>query len=210
MTITLSGIGALSAFAAVFAVVFASVTLWRRRVPGLPAASALGAALYLFRYAVALEYYGLRRSEISSHVEALRADLGAIEPDGVSATLQGLGPPRSLAAEVTDGMLRPSLLRGAIWFSVALVATFVVAVIAAEAFLAAFEAVAEPGAQASWTGPGLVLDATMGSDGRASSIGIGGAGFIFVPIAGFVVGGRLWRALGRLRNRSTSAPILGL
>ena len=72
MNITFSSFWTLLAIGALCVAVAAGVTLWRRRIPGLAPRPSMRAALYLCRYAAALEYYGLRRREITSHVEALR------------------------------------------------------------------------------------------------------------------------------------------
>lgn len=193
MTLTSSSLGAVLAFGVVFGAVFGSVTLWRRRVPGLAFGQSMRAALYLTRYAVALEYYGLRRAEITSHVEALRGDLGAVDAAAIEATLRRLGPPRTLAADVTSGTLRPSFLRGGMWFSVAVLLALSIGILASESFLGGFEAVAEQGEQASWSSLGFGVEATMGSDGQASSIEFGGSGLALIPILAFVLGARLWR-----------------
>ncbi len=205
MTITSSSIGAALAFGIVFAVVFSGVTLWRRRVPGLAMGTSMRSALYLARYGVALEYYGLRRTEITSHVEALRGDLGAVDASEVDATLRRLGPPRTLAAEVTSGTLRPSLLRGGIWFGIAVLFALATSILATEAFLGGFEAVAEPGDQASWSGLGFDVEAAMGSDGHASSIGFGGFGLVVLPALAFTLGARLWRLRSRPRTESRTS-----
>lgn len=204
MTITSSSIVALFPLGVVIAVVFAGVTLWRRRVHGLALGPSLRSAIYLTRYAVALEYYGLRRREITSHVDALRGDLGAVDADEVDATIGRLGPPRTLAAEVTIDELRPSLLRGTIWFGAAVLLTFAGSILATEAFLGGFEAVAQQGDRASWSGMGFGAEATMGPDGRASSIGFGSS--ILLPILAFAVGARLWRLRGRTRTASHPSP----
>lgn len=201
MTITPTFIGSLFSFAVVFAVVFAGVTLWRRRVPGLPAGPSARAALYLTRYAVALEYYGLRRAEITSHVDALRGDLGAVNAADIDATLRGLGPPRTLAGEVTSGMLRPSFLRGWIWSGIGVLVALAASFLATEAFLAGFEAVADQGETASWSSLGFDVEATMGSDGKASSIGFGGSWLIVIPMLAFAFGARLWRLRGRATDQ---------
>lgn len=206
MTVTSSSIGLLLAAVVVFATVYAGVTLWRRRVPGLAAGRSLRVALYLTRYAVALEYYGLRRAEIISHVEALRGDLGAVDADDIDATVRRLGPPRTLAAEVTSGTLRPSFLRGTIWFGVAVVFAGAVALLVTEAFLGGFETVAEPGDTATWSGIGFGVDATMGSDGRAVSFAFGGYGLIVYPAVAFVLGARLWRLRIRPRTEPHTSP----
>ncbi|MCP4968609.1 MAG: hypothetical protein GY926_25685 [bacterium] len=206
MTITSSSITALLTFSVVFAVVFISVTLWRRRVPSLLLGSSLRAAVYLTRYAVALEYYGLRRAEIKSHVEALRGDLGAVDPTDIGATLQRLGPPRTLAAEMTIETLRPSFLRGAVWFGVAVLIALATSIFTTEAFLGGFEAVAQPGEKASWSGIGLDVEATMGSNGHASTIGFGGYGPLVLPVFAFIVGARLWRLRSRPRSESHTMP----
>ena len=133
MTITSSSLGALLAFGVIFVVVFGGVTLWRRRIPGLALGPSMHAALYLTRYAVALEYYGLRRTEITSHVEALRGDLGAVDATDIDATFRRLGPPRTLAADVTSGTLRPSFLRGAIWFGIAVLLALAISIVVTDA-----------------------------------------------------------------------------
>jgi hypothetical protein len=206
VTITLSSITALLTFGVVFAAVFFCVTLWRRRVPSLPVGSSLRAAIYLTRYAVALEYYGLRRAEIKSHVEALRGDLGAVDATDIGATLQRLGPPRTLAADVTSGTLRPSFLRGAVWFGVAVLVALATSILTTEAFLGGFEAVAQPGDQASWSGVGFDVEATMGSNGHASTIAFGGYGPLVLPVFAFILGARLWRLRSRPRSESHTMP----
>lgn len=197
MTITSTTLGWLAAFAAVFSLASGGVSLWRRRVPGQSGLASARAAIYLSRYAMALEYYGLRRKEIRSNIEALRADLVAVEPGGVEATLRGLGPPRTLAAEVTSGLLRPSFLRGTIAFALAVIASGVLAVMCTEAFLGGFEAFAEPGEQATWSALGFSAGATMGPDGGASTIEFGGISLALAPLVAFVVGSRLWRLARR-------------
>jgi hypothetical protein len=202
VTVSSSFIGSVLAFGVVFAVMFSGVTLWRRRVPGLASGQSMRAAIYLTRYAVALEYYGLRRTEITSHVEALRGDLGAVDASDIDATLRRLGPPRTLAAEVTSETLRPSFLRGWMWFGVAVLLVLAVSIVATESFLGGFEAVAEQGDQASWSSLGFDVEATMGSDGQASTIGFGGAGLVLFPILAFIFGARLWRLRSRPKNGS--------
>jgi len=101
--------------------------------------------MYLTRYATALEYYGLRPKEIRVEVDAVRADLAGADPDDVDAMLGGFGPPRTLAAAMTSELLRPSFLRGTIWFGDALVLSMTLTIIGTDAFLGGFEAVAEPG-----------------------------------------------------------------
>jgi hypothetical protein len=195
VTITSSGIITVAVFGVVFALVYVGVTLWRRRIPGLPSGPSTRAPIYLSRYAMALEYYGLRRREISSHVDALRGDLGAGGAADLDETLRRLGPPRTLAAEVTSGMLRPSFLRGTIWFGVGALVALAMSLLSIEAFLGGFEAVAEPGQQANWSALGFGVEATMGPDGQASSIEFGGASLIVLPLLAFVLGARLWRLL---------------
>lgn len=203
MTITTSGLVGVIAFSLAFGAVYAAVTLWRRRIPGLDIGRSLRAALYLSRYAAALEYYGLRRREIIAHIDDLRADLTAIDQPDLDATLNRLGPPRTLAAEMTSGLLRPSLLRGAIWFGVAVVFVLVMSLVTTDAFLSAFEALAGSGERATWSFVGLDIEATMGADGHASSIGFGGPLMIFLPLVAFVLGARLWRLADRARHRSS-------
>lgn len=206
MTITPSSLAAALTFGVVFALMFICVTLWRRRVPGLPFGSSLRAAVYLTRYAVALEYYGTRRAEITSQVEALRADLGVVDATDIDPTLQRLGPPRTLAAEVSSGTLRPSLLRGMVWFGVAVLVALATSILTTEAFLGGFEAVAQPGDEASWSGVGFDVEATMGSNGRASTVGFGASWPAVVPALAFVVGARLWRLRSRPSTESHTMP----
>jgi hypothetical protein len=111
--------------------------------------------------------------------------------------LRRLGPPRTLAAEVTSGLLRPSFLRGSIAFALALVASGLLTMLYAEAFLGGFEPLAEPGEQATWSAVGFTAGATMGADGRASTIEFGGIWVAIAPIVAFVVGARLWRLIGQ-------------
>ncbi len=206
MTITPTLIGSVFSFAVVFACVYGGVLLWRRRIPGLATGPSARTALYLSRFAVALEYYGLRPAEITSHVDALRGDLGAVDPAAIDATLKRLGPPRTLAAEMTNGVLRPSLLRGLVWSAIGLLIALAASILATEAFLSGFEAVADPGATASWSSIGFDVEATMGTDGRASSIGFGSYWIIVVPAIAFLFGGRLWRLRRRANDRSRSSP----
>ncbi len=206
MTITSSSIWSMLAFGVIFVAVFGGVTLWRRRIPGLALRPSMHAALYLTRYAAALEYYGLRRTEITSHIDALRGDLGAVDPNDVDATLRRLGPPRTLAAEVTSGTLRPSFLRGAIWFGIAALSTLAVSILVTDGFLGGFEAVAKQGDRASWSGLGLDVEATMGSDGKTSSIGFGGYGLILLPLLAFILGARLWRLRTHSKPESRTSP----
>jgi hypothetical protein len=207
MTISSSSsfFAALLIFGVVLAVVFIYLTLWRRRVPSLPLGSSLRAAVYLTRYETALGYYGLRGSEIKSHVEALRGDLGVVDATEISVTLHRLGPPRTLAAEVASGTLRPSYLRGAIWFGVAWQVAFAMSVLVTEAFLGGFEAVAQPGTEASWSGIGFDVEATMGPNGHASTIEFGGYGLLLGPSLAFIAGSRLWR-LRSHRSESHTMP----
>jgi len=156
--------------------------------------------MYLTRYATALEYYGLRRNEIRVEVDAVRADLAGADPNDVDAMLGGFGPLRTLAAAMTSELLRPSFLRGTIWSGGALVLSMTVTIIGADAFLRGFEAVAEPGDQASWSFAGFMADATMGSNGRSSTMTFGGLALLVLPLVAFVAGSRLWR-LARSRGR---------
>jgi hypothetical protein len=96
------------------------------------------------------------------------------------------------------------LLRGAIWFAVALVGVLVVSMLTTEAFLGAFESVARQGQQATWSFAGFNVEATMGSDGRTSSIEFGSTWLIVLPLAAFVVGARLWRLFSKVLNPSST------
>ncbi|MFV0307535.1 MAG: hypothetical protein ACK5OX_07315 [Desertimonas sp.] len=182
------------------AAVAGALTAWRRRIPGLALGPSLRVTGYLARYATALEYYGLRRGEIRALVDALRGDLASVAADGVDDALGRLGPPRTLAAEMASGTMRPSLLRGALWFAAAILVAVVVGIAMTEAFLGGFEPVAQPGDQAGWSGIGFGVDATMGAHGRASDIEFGGWGLMFVPVFAFAVGARLWRLVSRSSN----------
>lgn len=150
---------------------------------------------YLWRYAAALEYHGMRRPEIEDHVDGLRADLGEAIADGATVhdIEERFGPPRRLAVHVTEGLQRPSWMRGGFAALAALVVAMVMHAIVAEAFIAGFEATASPGDAAEWSGLGFFAEATMGDDGRASSIGMGGWAMLVAPVLGFVLGSRIWR-----------------
>lgn len=197
MTISSSSFPFLIAFVVVFAVVASAVQLRRRSVTGLTGRQSLRAAIHLQRYAIALEYYGLRPAEIRAHVDELRADLADAGPEGADGLLERLGPPRTMAAGVAGHLLRPSWLRGCLWLAVALFGTLGAAVLATEAFLGGFEPLAAAGQMGSWGGAVLSVDATMGGDGHASTIGFGGAALLVVPAAAFVVGSRAWRLRSR-------------
>jgi len=179
---------------------YAAFLLWQRRLPGQPFGNSARATMYLTRSATALEYYGLRRKEIRVEVDTVRADLAAADPDDLDAMLGGFGPPRTLAAAMASELLRPSFLRGTIWFGGALLVSMTVTIIGADAFLGGFEAVAEPGDQASWSFAGSMADATMGSDARSSTISFGRLTLLVLPLVAFVAGLRLWR-LARSRGR---------
>ena len=205
MNITAAGLLiAVVAFVAA-TVLYAAFVLWQRRLPGHPFGNSVRAAIYLTRYATALEYYGLRRKEIRVEVDAIRADLAGADPDDLDAMLGGFGPPRTLAAAMTSELLRPSFLRGTIWFGGALVLSMTVTIIGADAFLGGFEAVAEPGDQASWSFAGFMADATMGSNGRSSTVSFGGLPLLVLPLMAFVVGSRLWRLTRFARQPAPSA-----
>ena len=73
-----------------------------------------------------------------------------------------------------------------IWFGLALLLSLAVSILATEAFLGGFEAVAEQGEQASWSGLGFEAGATMGPDGKASSIEFGGSALLLLPVARYV------------------------
>jgi len=186
-------------------VLYAAFVLWQRRLPGHPFGNSVRAAIYLTRYATALEYYGLRRKEIRVEVDAIRADLAGADPDDLDAMLGGFGPPRTLAAAMTSELLRPSFLRGMVWFGGSLVLSMTMMVIGADAFLGGFEAVAQPGDQASWSFAGFMADATMGSNGRSSTVSFGGLALLVVPLIAFVVGSRLWRLTRFARQPAPSA-----
>jgi len=190
----------------VFIFVFGVVSLWRHRIPGLALARSIRGAFYLTRYSWALGYYGLRRTETKSHVEALRADLGAVDPKDIDATLRGLGPPRTLAAEVTSGTLRPTWLRGLVWVWAAWVFALAISGLVIDAFLGGFEAVAAQGDQASWSGWGLKAAATMGDNGRAEWVEGGGAALLLLPLGAFVLGTRPWRLLSHSKPESETPP----
>jgi len=186
-------------------VLYAAFVLWQRRLPGHPFGNSVRAAIYLTRYATALEYYGLRRKEIRVEVDAIRADLAGADPDDLDAMLGGFGPPRTLAAAMTSELLRPSFLRGMVWFGGSLVLSMTMMVIGADAFLGGFESVAQPGDQASWSFAGFMADATMGSNGRSSTVSFGGLALLVVPLIAFVVGSRLWRLTRFARQPAPSA-----
>ena len=202
MTITTTLLGYLLVSYFVLAAVGVGVSLWRRGVPGIPIGRSLAVAVYLSRVSVALEYYGLRRRERKLVVDDLRSDLGTVEADDIKATIQRLGPPRTLAAELCDGVLRPSLLRGALWFGVATLVGISVAMLVTTSFVAGFEAAAEPGESARWFGLGFDIEATMGTEGRVSGVSFGSLWQVPTSAVAFLVGARLWR----IRNRFVTQP----
>ena len=205
MTITTTGllVGAIALVAA--AALYTAAVLWMRRLPGHPLGNSVRAAAYLTHYATALEYYGLRRKEIRVEVDSVRADLASADAGDVAAMLGGFGPPRTLAANMTSDLARPSFLRGAIWFGGSLLLSLAVMTISADAFLGGFEAVAEPGDQASWSFAGFMADATMGPNGRSSTVSFGGLALLVLPLMAFVVGSRLWRLARFARQPAPSA-----
>lgn len=213
MTITFPAVEIRLALTFVFAV-YAGVgigLLWRHRIPGLSLTQSIRAAFYLIRYRWALGYYGLRRAEYKSHVEALRADLGAVDPNDIDTALRGLGPPRTLAAEVTtevtSGALRPTTIRGAIWFWVAVWCTLAVSVLVSDAFLAGFKAAAEQGDQASLSVWGFDIEATMRGNGRVDLVDNGAIEMrLLLPLVAFVLGARPWRLLSRSKPGSETPP----
>lgn len=209
MTVSTAGFASLLSSSLVFAVCFAAIRLWRHRVPGLKGRDSVRAATYLARYSASLEYYGLRRREIMAHTNALRSDLAAAAEAGNPTSLDGLGPPRALAAEVAGHLLRPSWLRGTIWAGLAVVASLLLSLLLAEAFLGGFEPAAAPAEAGEWSGLGFTIEATMGDDGRASSIGFGGMWPIVAPVLAFVIGARAWRLLNRNHSKHP-AEIAGL
>jgi hypothetical protein len=205
VTITLPGILLVGAVFLLVCAVYGGITVWRRRIPGAPLGVTIRVGVYLSRYALALEYYGLRQREIRAHIDTLRGDLGSV--DDLVGALRRFGPPRTLAAAVTDGMLRPSLLRGSIGFAVGIVASMTMGIAITEVFLAGVEAVGEPGDAASWSALGLFdVDVSLGTDGQVSTIGFGGLALLVIPILGALIGGRVWRwRLGRSSRSVASA-----
>jgi hypothetical protein len=192
VTITPSGLAFAVAAATVFAVVSGGIGVWRRRIPGAPLGTTVRVGIYLSRFAAALEYYGLRRREIRTHVDTLRGDLGAVED--LDEAIQRLGPPRTLAAAVTDGMLRPSVLRGILGSALGFMMAMTAGVVITTAFIAGVETVGAPGDAATWSLLGLLdVDVTLGPDGKASTIGFGGVALLVVPILCFLLGARVWR-----------------
>ncbi len=203
--ITLSDFWAPLSLGIVFAAAWSALALWRHRIQGAPLAPSMRAAFYLQRYAFALEYYGLSGSDIKSHVEELRADLAAADSADIDATLHRLGPPRTLAAAVTSGVLRPSLLRGSIWFGIAAFSTLAIGFLIFAAFLGGFEAVAEPGDQASWSALGFDFGATMDADGRGSTIEFGIIALVLYPVGAFILGTRPWRLFTQSKPKTSTS-----
>lgn len=203
MNFPLSGSGLLIACNVFILTMLGNV--WRRRVPGLGFTESIRTALYLFRYAMALEYYGMRRAEINSYVEALRADLISAPSVEVPGMIRRLGPPRTLAAEVAKGELRPSPLRGVAWLGVVALGTLLLHMLLAEAFLGGFEPLAHPGQHGQWSFLGFSADATMGSGGHANSVAFGGLWLIVAPVIAFVIGSRSWRLLIRSTSSTPSS-----
>jgi hypothetical protein len=90
VTITLPGLLLVSAAFFLVCIVYGGITVWRRRIPGAPLGTTIRVGVYLSRYAMALEYYGLRKSEIRAHIESCAA-ISARWPTS-TARCSGSGP----------------------------------------------------------------------------------------------------------------------
>jgi hypothetical protein len=197
MTITSSTFFPLLMIAFVAFAASCIMTFQRRKIPGAPLPTSLATTIYLTRYATALEYYGMKRREITSHVNTVRGDLAALPTSEIRQALARFGAPRTLAAEVALGTLRPSVLRGSLWFGIATFASVVVTLLTTDAFLSGFESVAQPGQNAEWSTIGFFTSATMGTEGNALTVEFGGVALFLAPLLAFVIGARLWRLARR-------------
>ncbi len=191
--LTVFGLSGLAFFAIAFAGALLGLHL-KNRVPGLGFRDGLRAVVYLTQYDAALEYQGLRRRELRSRVDELRADLAESAADGgVTAAINRFGPPRVLAAEVAGSRSVPSWSRGTLWLAAAIAVGGFGLVMSTVAFLAAVESAAAPGATATWSTFFITMDATSAQSGPPSftlELPLTTLGLLLVP---FGVGARVWR-----------------
>lgn len=212
------GVGVVAGIVAVLA-----YTLWVRRVPGLSGRPGVRALTYLLRYASALEWYGMRKREMNARVDELRAELGSVAPTTVGGLLDGLGPPRRLAAEMCHGVYRVRLSRAITMAALVFIATMFVTIVLWSAFLNGVEAAiqstdgvgASPLAaasdgleqQVSLVWPGLRFDAVVDASGDIGSMAFTSIWLFILPAVGFLLGGAWWRGLGVRRRAETPPPV---
>lgn len=180
-----------------FVIVFAGGLLGlhlKNRVPGLGFRDGLRAVVYLTQYDAALEYHGLRRRELRTRVNELRANLAESAADGgVAAAIGRLGPPRVLAAEVAGARMVPSWSRGALWLAGAMAVGVFALVMSTSAFLAAVESAAAPGDTATWSTFFMTMTATSTHSGPPTftlELPLVTLALLLVP---FGLGARVWR-----------------
>ena len=178
----------------------------KNRIPGLSFRDNLRAMVYLTQYDAALEYHGLRRRELRTRVDELRANLAESSADGgTAAAIRRLGPPRVLAAEVAGTRLVPSWSRGVLWLGFAIVIGVCMLVTSASAFSSVVDSALAPGDSATWSPFLWTMTATSVEDGPASfelEIPFTTVLLLTVP---FLVGARAWRlATGRRTQELTA------
>lgn len=178
----------------------------KNRVAGSGWRQGLRTAFFLTRYDAALEYHGIGARERRGHVDELRANLTESAREvGMRKSLDRVGPPRLLAAQVAAGLSAPSWLRGGIWA----VATGLVGVMAlllsSDAFFTGFQEVAAPGQSASWSALGWTVQATADAGTGATSLemSISLLTPVLLILTPFLLGARAWRLW---TSRRSGAP----
>jgi hypothetical protein len=179
----------------------------KNRVPGLGFRDGLRAVVYLTQYDAALEYHGLRRRELRTRVDELRANLAESAADGgVAAAIHRLGPPRVLASEVAGARMVPSWSRGALWLAAAMAVGVFALVMSTSAFLAVVESAVAPGATATWSTFLMTLTATSAQSGPPTftlELPFVTLALLLVP---FGLGARVWRLWTGNRAHQVSTP----
>lgn len=162
----------------------------KNRIPSLGLRDNVRAMLYLTQYDGALEYHGLGSRERRASVYELKGNLAESAVDGgVTAAIERLGPPRTLAAEVAGSRMSPSWMRGGVWVAAAIMIGLFALVMSASAFSAALAS----DTSATWSPFLWTL--------TGSSVENGGSTFeLDVPLTTpllllipFLVGARAWR-----------------
>lgn len=177
-------------------------------VPGLGLRDNLRAMVYLTQYDAALEYHGVHRRELRARVDELRANLAESATEGgVRAALDRLGPPRSLAAEVADGRIAPSWMRGVLWLGAVVTMGLFSLGMSVSAFVGAVESLAAPGDPVTWSSPFVRMTAEASTSGGVDSFSIEvpfvTLALLLVP---FLIGARIWRLwTGRRERRLVEA-----
>ncbi len=162
---------------------------------------------YLTRYDAALEYYGVGSRERRARVNELRANLTeSVAEVGLTTSLDRLGAPRALAAEVSERPFTPSWLRGVLWSGTAGLLGICALLLSTDAFVAGFESVAARGQSASWSTPLWTLQATAAGAGTSAdfTLSLSLVSALLLLLIPFLLGARVWR-LWTARKHATSA-----